>query len=82
MEAVVGLSEAEVKQLVGKNESKNPLGMNMRNFSRSLPYDQKRPLVTNTWGGAAGGGVEYNPLTGYRRAWSTTLCLTHKHRHT
>ena len=68
MEAVVGLSEAEVKQLVGKNESKNPLGMNMRNFSMISPRAEKRPLVTNTWGGAAGGGVEYNPLTGYRRA--------------
>lgn len=68
MEAVVGLNDDEVKQLVGKNESKNPLGMNMRNFSMISPRAEKRPLVTNTWGGAPGGGVEYNPLTGYRRS--------------
>lgn len=67
MEAVVGLDDEGVKQLVGKNEKKNPLGMNMRNFSMISPRAEKRPLVTNTWGGAAGGGVEYNPLTGYRR---------------
>ena len=67
MESVAGLGDAEVKQLVGKNESKNPLGLNMRNFSMISPRAEKRPLVTNTWGGAAGGGVEYNPLTGYRR---------------
>ena len=32
------------------------------------PRGYERPLVANTWGGAAGGGLEFNPLTGYRKA--------------
>ena len=71
MQSVIDLDDAGVKQFVGKNEKKNPLGLNMRNFSMISPRAEKRPLVTNTWGGAAGGGVEYNPLTGYRRALLT-----------
>ena len=39
------------------------------------PRAEKRPLVTNTWGGAAGGGVEYNPLTGYRRIPGLTTLI-------
>ena len=78
MEGMLSTSDADVKQLVGKNEKKNPLGLNMRNFSMISPRAEKRPLVTNTWGGAPGGGVEYNPLTGYRRALVTNALFDPK----
>lgn len=36
------------------------------------PRAEQRPIVANTWGGAPGGGLEYNPLLGYRRAMSAS----------
>lgn len=68
IEDLMELDDEVIKSLVGKNEKKNPLGLNMRNFSMLAPRPDERPLTTNTWGGAPGGGLEFNPLMGYRRA--------------
>lgn len=67
-EEIYNLDAAGLKQLISKNATNNPLGLNMRNMSMLAPRADKRPLTTNTWGGAPGGGVEYNPLPGYRKA--------------
>jgi hypothetical protein len=72
IEDFMNLDEDAIKRLVGKNEQKNPLGLNMRNFSMLAPRPDQRPLVTNTWGGAPGGGLEFNPLTGYRKAMAAS----------
>ena len=72
IEDFLGLDDNMLKSLVGKNERKNPLGLNMRNFSMLAPRAGQRPLTTNTWGGAPGGGLEYNPLVGYRRAMAAS----------
>ena len=68
IEDYMNINEESLKGLVGKNETKNPLGLNFRNMSMLSPRAQQRDLVTNTWGGAPGGGLEFNPLTGYRKA--------------
>ncbi|MDB4631278.1 hypothetical protein OAF61_02145 [Pseudomonadales bacterium] len=67
-EEIYNLDSEGLKQLISKNAKNNPLGLNMRNMSMLAPRADKRPLTTNTWGGAPGGGVEYNPLPGYRKA--------------
>ena len=67
-EEIYNLDAAGLKQLISKNATNNPLGLNLRNMSMLAPRADKRPLTTNTWGGAPGGGVEYNPLPGYRKA--------------
>lgn len=68
LEELLELGDDGIKQLVGKNESKNPLGLNMRNVAMRAPRPGDTPLLPNSWSGAPGGGLEYTPLTGFRRA--------------
>ena len=46
LEDFMNLDDGVLKSLVGKNESKNPLGLNMRNFSMLAPRGNQRPLTT------------------------------------
>jgi hypothetical protein len=62
------LDDDTIKSLVTASAKNNPLGLNMRNMSMRAPRGEDTPLVQNTWGGAPGGGLEYHPLQGYRRA--------------
>jgi hypothetical protein len=62
------LDDDMIKALVSANATNNPLGLNMRNFAMRAPRGEQTPLMANSWSGSPGGGVEYHPLTGYRRA--------------
>lgn len=63
-----------LKALQSKSaKGNNPLGLNIRNMAMRAPrtteYMENNPAITeNTWGGHPGGGNEYHPIVGYRRA--------------